>query len=51
MILKDELKQIYDEFIEAEKVSINDETYLATGYWLDDEFYFRLGSLIENMED
>lgn len=51
MILKDELKQIYDEFIEAEKLIADGETYMATGYWLDDEFYYRLGSLIENMED
>lgn len=51
MILKDELKQIYDEFIEAEILVADGETYIATGYWLDDVFYFRLGNLIENMED
>lgn len=51
MILKDELKSIYDEFVEAEKLIADGETYVATGYWLDDEFYYRLGRLIEDMED
>ena len=33
MMLKDELKQIYDEFIEAEKLIADGETYIATGDW------------------
>lgn len=48
----DTLKQIINNFEEVEKL-YNEEkgSYLATGYWLSEEDYFKLMQAIEELED
>nr|DAL61058.1 MAG TPA_asm: hypothetical protein [Caudoviricetes sp.] len=45
------LKQIINNFEDAETLYNSEEgPYLATGYWLSEEDYFKLGQIIEDME-
>ena len=45
------LKRIINNFEDAETLYNSEEgPYLATGYWLSEEDYFKLGQIIEDME-
>lgn len=45
------LKQIINNFEEVEKLYDEEKgSYLATGYWLSEEDYFKLMQTIEDME-
>lgn len=45
------LKQITNNFEEVEKLHYEEKgSYLATGYWLSEEDYFKLMQTIEDME-
>lgn len=47
----DVLKQITNNFEEAEKLYDSEEgSYLATGYWLSEEDYFKLQQVTEELE-
>lgn len=46
------LKQIINNFEEAKTLYDSEEgPYLATGYWLSEEDYFKLLQAIEQLED
>lgn len=51
MEIIDTLKQIINNFEEVEKLYDEEKgSYLATGYWLSEEDYFKLMQTIEDIE-